>query len=60
MVNNCYILGMRDETLITSAGKPSIMGDSKKVNMVERATDNPRRNSVATSNVLYAGSPPVL
>ena len=51
---------MRDEPLITSAGKASIMGDSKKVNMVERATVNPRRNFVATSNVLHAGSPPVL
>ena len=40
--------GMRDEPLITSAAKASIMGDSKKVNMVERAIVNPRRNSVAT------------
>ena len=37
------VIGMRDELLITSAGKASIMGDSKKVNMVERATVNPCR-----------------
>ena len=42
------LMGMRDEPLITSAGKASIMGDSKKVNMVERAIVNPRRNNVAT------------
>ena len=51
---------MRDEPIITSAGKASIMGDSKIINMVERATVNPCRNSVATSSVLHAGSPPVL
>ena len=54
------LTGMRDEPLITSAGKASIMGDSKIVNMVERATVNPCRKNVATSNVLQAGSPPVL
>ena len=37
------VIGMRDELLITSAGKASIMGDSKIVNMVERATVNPCR-----------------
>ena len=35
------LIGMRDEPLITSAAKASIMGDSKKVNMVERATKSP-------------------
>ena len=35
--------GTRDELLITSAGKASIMGDSKIVNMVEWATVNPCR-----------------
>ena len=54
------LIGMRDEPLITSAGKASIMGDTKIVNMVERATVNPCRKNVATSNVLQAGSPPVL
>ena len=37
------VIGMRDELLIKSAGKASIMGDSKIVNMVERATVNPCR-----------------
>ena len=48
------LIGMRDEPLITSARKASIMGDYKIVNVVERATVNPRRN------VLHAGTPPVL
>ena len=48
------LIGMRDESLITSARKASIMGDYQIVNMVERATVNPLRN------VLHAGTPPVL
>ena len=32
------LIGMGDKPLITSAVKAAIMGDSKKVDMVERAT----------------------
>ena len=35
------LIGMRDKPLITSAVKAAIMGDSKKVDMVERATQSP-------------------
>ena len=41
VTRSCPLIGMRDKPLITSAVKAAIMGDSKKVDMVERATQSP-------------------
>ena len=53
------LIGMRDKPLITSAVKALFWGIRKK-SIWSSGLHSPLRNSVATSNVLHAGSPPLL